>query len=33
MAGKQWEREILCREIKEGIMDRGVCGLKTKNEL
>jgi hypothetical protein len=33
MAGKQWEREILCGEIKEGIMDTRECDLKTKNEL
>jgi len=33
MAGKQWEREILCGETKEGIMDRAECDLKTKNEL
>jgi hypothetical protein len=35
MAGKPWEREreILCGEIKGGIMDREECDLKTKNEL
>jgi hypothetical protein len=33
MAGKPWEKEIVCGEIKGGIMDREECDLKTKNEL
>jgi len=33
MAGKHWEREILCGEIKGGIMDRAERDLKIKKKL